>query len=93
VRARVNREEGGLVFRLPIVDPKDARDEVGEIYSDIARFDGEPHLLLRCYAQDPRILQVEWELEKELMHGPSVMSERLRKCIALTVAMLSGCGG
>ena len=81
------------MFRLPTVSVKDAKGRAQEIYADIARTEGEPHLLLQCFANDPEILRVEWDLEKELMYGQSMLTGKLRKYISLTVAMLSGCGG
>lgn len=81
------------MFRLPTIAMEDATGSVQNIYDEIASIDGEPHLLFQCFANDPDILRVQWNLEKELMHGDSVMPKRLREYVSLTVAMLSGCGG
>jgi hypothetical protein len=81
------------MIRLPIVDAQGAKGGVREVYDDIAATGDEPHLLFQCYANDPAILRVEWELEKELMHGDSVLSRKLREYVSITVAMLRECGG
>jgi hypothetical protein len=89
---RCQRKEA-IMPRLPTVAVEDAKGKVRGIYSHIAVTEGEPHLLLRCFANDPEVLRVEWELEKELMYGDSLLSRRLREYISLTVAMLQDCGG
>ena len=79
--------------RLPEVNPEDAKGIVRDVYDDIIRIEGEPHLLLQCFANDPEVLNVEWQLEKALMHGESALPKKLRQYISLTVSILYGCGG
>lgn len=79
--------------RLPVVGIKDAKGKVRDIYTDIACIEGEPHLLLQSFANDPEVLRVEWQLEKALMHGESALSKKLRQYISLTVSILYNCGG
>lgn len=79
--------------RLPVVSTEDARGKIRDIYADIMRVEGEPHLLFQSFANDPEVLDVEWQLEKALMYGKSVLSKKLRQYISLTVAILYGCGG
>ncbi len=79
------------MFRLPIVATQDAKGAVKKTYSDVESLQGEPHLLLQLFANDPEVLRAEWQLEKALMYGRSVLSKRLRQYISLTVAILHGC--
>jgi hypothetical protein len=79
--------------RIPVVIPEEASGVVRDIYEDIVRVEGEPHLLLQCFANDPEVLNVEWQMEKALMHGESSLPKKLRQYIGLTVSVLYGCGG
>lgn len=81
------------MWHLPLISPEDAQGKVKDIYDDVARLEGKPHRLLQCFANEPQVLDAEWNLEKALMHGESALPRRLRHYISLTVSTLYSCGG
>jgi len=79
--------------RVPTVSIEEAGGKVKEIYADIARVQGETSWVFQCFANDPEVLDVEWQMDKVLMRGESALSSKLRQYISLTTSILHGCGG
>ena len=78
--------------RIKLVDPKEARGRVREIFDEIEQVRGPGRVpnLMRAYANHPPSLESNWWRMKHLLKS-GLLPGRVKETIGLTMAALHRC--
>lgn len=79
------------VALIATVDEEEADGELAEIYAHIAAHGGRVAHILKSSSLHPAVLRRHYELYREVMFGPSLLSRAQREMVATAVSTLNGC--